>query len=568
MMKTQKTQVRKNFVDLLIEKNLLSQEQVKNLIAEIEGSPASKIRDILLERNLIPEEETGVAWAEYHNLPYIDLRLVIFDQQALETIPSEAARRNVLIPFNFYPGEIAVAFDNPDTNIVNQLKRKTRCNILVHIASRSRILEAVEIQYGAIDLETAAEKVDLSQYTAEALKNREIADTKPIVDIADGIIINALKYRASDIHLEPREDHLQIRFRIDGVMQEKFRLAHAIVPSLTSRYKIMANLNIAEKRKPQDGRIQYAIGERQIDIRMSVVPTIHGEKVVLRILDKSGMKLDIRQMLFSKKIYQRIEKIISAPHGGFFVTGPTGSGKTTTLYSILGHINSVERNIITIENPIEYRLPLINQIQVNPDIGLDFPTVLRSVLRQDPDVILVGEIRNLETAKIATEAALTGHLVLSTLHTNNAIDAVLRLVEIGVEPFMVAPSLIGILAQRLVRRICSKCKEMYAANAEEKANFGLNSMGPMIQLYRGRGCPACLGTGYSGRIAIHELVIVSDEMREQISRSTTVDNVAETAYKTGYRSMRFDGLKKVLRGLTTLSEVLRVTTAQGDVLTG
>ncbi|MBM3238837.1 type II/IV secretion system protein [Candidatus Poribacteria bacterium] len=565
-MKTQETQARKNFAEFLVEKNILLQGQIEYLITEIGRSPAGKIREILLERNLVHEEELYAAWAEYHHLPYINLRLTTFDQQALAAISSEVARQNVLIPFRFYPGEISVAFDDVDINIVNQLKQKTRCNILAHIATRSHILEAIEVQYGAIDIQVAAGKVDLSQYSSEMLGNREIADTKPIVDIANGIIIDALKHRASDIHLEPREYYLQIRFRIDGVIYEKFRLARAITLPLISRYKIMANLNIAERRKPQDGRLQYNIGERRIDIRMSVIPTTHGEKIVLRILDKSRVNLDIRQMFFPKQIYRQIERIISWPHGAFFVTGPTGSGKTTTLYAILNHINSVEKNIVTLEDPIEYRLPLINQIQIKSDIGLDFATVLRSVLRQDPDVILIGEIRDLETAKIATEAALTGHLVLSTLHTNNAIDAVIRLVEIGVEPFMVAPSLIGMLAQRLVRRICQKCQESYVASAEERSYFGLNATGPMIKLYRGKGCPSCLGTGYFGRIAIYELAIVTNEIRELILQQAQQLTVAEAAYKTGYRSMRFDGFKKVLRGLTTLSEVLRVTIAQEDVL--
>jgi len=561
-----KEKVGMNFGEFLREKNILSQEQIEGLTAEIGMNQANKMRDILLERNLVSEEVIYAAWAEYRNIPYIDLHSTIFDLRALEMITSEFASRHVLIPFSFFPGEISVAFADPDINIIRWLRQKTHSNILVHIATKTQILESIEVQYGAIALRATSGKIDLSQYRPEILKSSEIADTKPIVDIANGIILDALKHRASDIHLEPREDYLQIRFRIDGMLYEKVRLARALILPLTARYKIMASLNIAEQRKPQDGRIQYTIGERRIDIRMSVVPTIHGEKIVLRILEKSGVNLDIRRMYFSKQIYHRIEKLITAPHGAFFVTGPTGSGKTTTLYSILNYINSIEKNIITIEDPVEYRLPLINQIQVNPAIGLDFSTILRSILRQDPDVILVGEIRDLETAKIATGAALTGHLVLSTLHTNNAIDAVLRLVEIGVESFMVAPSIIGILAQRLLRKICPKCKERYIANVEEMSYFGLPPTGPEIKLYRGKGCPACMGTGYSGRIAVHELVVVTNEIRDLISRNAAIDDIAKAAYKIGYKSMRFDGLKKVMRGIITLSEVLRATTAQEDIL--
>lgn len=565
-MKAQEARIKGSFLDLLVEKDLLSQEQAENLFAGAGKLTESKIREILLRRNLISEEKFYIALAEYLNLPYIDLRLTTFDPEALAMIPSEIARQNFLIPFAVYPGEISVAFDDPDLNIIQHLEKKTLCNILVHIASRSRIIESIEVQYGAIDIQTAANKVDFSKYDTKMLESREIAEIEPIVDISNGIITSAIRNRASDIHIEPRKDYLQIRFRIDGMMQERYKLNRRLAPPLVSRYKILADLDIAEKRIPQDGRIQYAVGERSIDIRVSTAPVVFGEKLVLRLLDKSGVNLDMEQMLFSKQIFHRIERMVSSPHGIFFVTGPTGCGKTTTLYAVINHINSIDKNIVTIEDPVEYQLPLINQIQVNPEVGLDFPRVLRSVLRQDPDVILVGEIRDLETAKIATEAALTGHLVLSTLHTNNAVDAVLRLVEIGVEAFMVAPSLIGVLAQRLVPRICQKCKRAYIASDEEKSYFELPTKESTVKLYRGKGCISCLGTGYSGRLPIHELIVVTDEIRELILQRAPSDRIAKAAYKVGYRSMRYDGLKKASIGYTTLDEVTRITTAQEDFL--
>lgn len=565
-MKAQEARIKESFLDLLVEKDLLSQEQAENLFAGAGKLTESKIREILLRRNLISEEKFYIALAEYLNLPYIDLRLTTFDPEALAMIPSEIARQNFLIPFAVYPGEISVAFDDPDLNIIQHLEKKTLCNILVHIASRSRIIESIEVQYGAIDIQTAANKVDFSKYDTKMLESREIAEIEPIVDISNGIITSAIRNRASDIHIEPRKDYLQIRFRIDGMMQERYKLNRRLAPPLVSRYKILADLDIAEKRIPQDGRIQYAVGERSIDIRVSTAPVVFGEKLVLRLLDKSGVNLDVEQMLFSKQIFHRIERMVSSPHGIFFVTGPTGCGKTTTLYAVINYINSIDKNIVTIEDPVEYQLPLINQIQVNPEVGLDFPRVLRSVLRQDPDVILVGEIRDLETAKIATEAALTGHLVLSTLHTNNAVDAVLRLVEIGVEAFMVAPSLIGVLAQRLVPRICQKCKRAYIASDEEKSYFELPTKESTVKLYRGKGCISCLGTGYSGRLAIHELIVVTDEIRELILQRAPSDRIAKAAYKVGYRSMRYDGLKKASIGYTTLDEVTRITTAQEDFL--
>jgi type IV pilus assembly protein PilB len=565
-MKTQETQARKDFLELLMEKSLLSHEQMEGLVAEVRGMPENEIRTVLLSKNLVSDEDLYAAWAEYLDLPYIDLRFTSFDPQALALVPPEMAREDLMIPYSYYPGEIAVAFDNPDLHIIDRLRRQTRCDILAHVAMKSRILEAIEVQYGAIDIEEASAELDLSQYSMEMLGSREVAETRPIVDISRAIIVNALKDRASDIHIEPRDDYLQIRFRVDGVLKEKCRLAREVAAPLTSRYKIMAGSDIAEKRMPQDGRIDYAIGERQIDIRASFVPAHYGEKAVLRILDKSGANLDMDRMLFSRQIYRRIKRIVSSPHGVFFVTGPTGSGKTTTLYAVINYLNSIERNIVTIEDPIEYELPLINQIQVNHTIGLDFPRILRSVLRQDPDVVLVGEIRDLETARIATEAALTGHMVLSTLHTNNAIDAVLRLVEIGVEAFMVAPSIVGIMAQRLVRRICQNCKEGYTADAEEMSYLDPSGTGSALKLHRGKGCPSCGGSGYSGRLAIHELVAVTNEIRELILQKATSDQIAKAAYKVGYRSMRFDGLKKTVRGLTTVNEILRVTTAQEDFL--
>jgi len=553
-------------MEFLVEKDLLAREQVESLIEEVGKMPETKMREFLLKRGLVSEEEIYNSWAEHLDLPYIDLKTVIFDLEALAMVSSEIARKHLLIPFSFYPGELSVAFNTLDINVVDQLRSQTGCDILVHIGMKSRIQEAIGIHYGVMDIEAIAKEIDLSHYGEDMLDSREVAVIEPVMDIGKGIIVNAIKDRASDIHIEPRGDHLQIRFRVDGVLRKKYKLGSDIAAPLASRYKIMANLDIAEKRIPQDGRIQYVIGDKQTDIRMSVMPTIHGEKVVLRVLDKSGVNLDMENMLFSKQIYDRVLRVASAPHGIFFVTGPTGSGKTTTLYSVLKYLNSADRNIVTIEDPVEYQLPLINQIQVNHNIGLGFGKVLRSVLRQDPDVIMVGEIRDMETAHAATEAALTGHMVLSTLHTNNSVDAVLRLVEIGVDSFMVAPSLMGILAQRLVRRICEKCKEKYTASTEEIHYFGVAATGPVIELYSGRGCASCMGTGYSGRAAIHELVVITNSIRQLIRDGASGDHIAKESYRSGYRSMRFDGLTKALRGLTTLSEVLRVTTAQEDFL--
>ena len=557
---------KKNLLKLLLEKDMLSRTQLDGLAMETGGMSETMIRSLLLERRLVEEEALYATWAEYLELPYIDLQTTTFGPEALAMVSSDVARRHLLIPFSIYSAEISIAFENLDVDVIDDLRRQTGCDVLAHIATKSAIQEAIAVQYGTTDVQTTVEKIDLSEYSSRKFEDGAVDVSGPIVDVANGLIRNALEDRASDIHIEPRENYLNIRFRVDGMMREKYRLDRAVARPLASRYKIMADLDIAEKRIPQDGRIRHTVKDDPIDIRVSIVPGIYGEKTVLRLLDRSGPALDLRQMLFSWQIYHRLERIVSVPHGIFFVTGPTGSGKTTTLYAIISHINSSERNITTIEDPVEYRLPLINQIQVNPDIGLDFPTALRSVLRQDPDVILVGETRDAETAEAATAAAMTGHLVLSTLHTNNAIEAVLRLVEIGVEAFMVAPSLVGVMSQRLVRRICNKCRKKYVAEAAERVYFGLSDEGPPLQLCGGNGCPACAGTGYVGRLAIHELLVVTNEIRELILQQAPSHRIARAAHRTGYRSMRFDGLKKALRGFTTLSEVLRVTTAQEDFL--
>lgn len=565
-MTTQVSMDRKGFLKLLVDMNLLSHKQASGLSMETKGIPVNDIREIIMERDLVAEEPLYTAWAEYFELPYINLQITTFDPEAISMISSDVAREKILVPFSLYAGELSVAFDVFDIDLIDELRRQTGCDILAHIATRTNILDAITLHYGSTDVQTAIEKIDLSQYSTHIQHNSEINVGGPIVDVSTGIIVSAIEDRASDIHIEPRDTHLEIRFRVDGVMREKYKLDHAVAPPLISRYKIMSNLDIAEKRIPQDGQIRYTTENNDIDIRVSTVPCIHGEKIVLRLLDKSNVNLDLRQMMFSKRIYHRLERVATAPHGIFFVTGPTGSGKTTTLYAMINYINSIERNIVTIEDPVEYQLPLINQIQVNHDIGLDFPSALRSVLRQDPDVILVGEIRDLETAEVATASAMTGHLVLSTLHTNNAVEAILRLVEIGVEPFMVAPSIIAVLSQRLVRRICRECKVKYIASPGEMKYFGLSDTETPPELYKGGGCSVCAGTGYSGRLAIHELVIATNEIQELILQKAASHTIARAAYAAGYRSMRFDGLKKALRGFTTLDEILRVTTAQEDFL--
>ncbi|NGZ29574.1 MAG: type II/IV secretion system protein, partial [Magnetococcales bacterium] len=411
-----------------------------------------------------------------------------------------------------------------------------------------------------IDKKAMAMLIEPGSGEVSAAALEKLAGSQAMVDLTRSVLLLAAKEGASDIHVEPTETHGTLRFRIDGMLQERGRLTKEVLIPFTSRLKALSTMDITELRRPQDGRLRLELTNRSLDFRVSTVPAVHGEKVVLRLLSQINMREvpDLEDLNFSKSIYDQIRELILSPNGVFFITGPTGSGKSTTLFAAIKAINQPSVNIMTVEDPVEYRLPGINQVQVNPAIGMNFATTLRSFLRQDPDVILIGEIRDLETAKIATEAALTGHLVLSSLHTNNALQAVTRLIEIGVEPFLVGPSLIGIMAQRLVRRICENCKESYQPDREIMDRLFHWDGKQEVLFYRGKGCPQCKNTGFSGRMAIHEMVTVSDEIRRLVIERGSAQQIYEAANRVGYKSMRYDGIKKVLRGFTTVEEVNRV----------
>jgi type IV pilus assembly protein PilB len=402
------------------------------------------------------------------------------------------------------------------------------------------------------------------QITAEQL--RKEAQDETIVSLGRGMLLLGVKERASDIHIDPEENRVRVRYRIDGVLQDRMEMEKSLHPPVISWMKIQAELDITERRKPQDGRIKLQLNQKSIDYRFSTVPTIYGEKAVLRVLGQmeSQEVPDIDEIGFSKSNYLKVKKCAEHPNGIFFVTGPTGSGKSTTLFSVLKHLNSPEVNIMTIEDPVEYRLPGINQIQVNKDIGLDFALSLRAFLRQDPDVILVGEIRDLETAKIASEAALTGHVVLATMHTNSAMQVVTRLIEMGVESYLIAPAMIGAISQRLVRRICLKCIEKYRPTPEQMFRNFIDGGKTKIYFHRGKGCQECAQTGYRGRMAIHEIFVMNPELRALISLGANVLDIETAARKTGFKSIRYDGIKKVIRGLTSIEEIERVAAVDED----
>lgn len=560
------------FLKLLVSKGIVNEENLRILREKYEDD-AYIILMHLVRTGASRRIYLGRLWADSMGLSYVEMSKTLFQRSVVQRLPEKYARKHGIIPIYQFGDAITVAIANP----MDALLLKETSDIIGRPVSPvfsfpEEINEAIEIEYKSADqLKVLSSKIvtdtiqieDISELTRDQLQ--KVAGSQAVVEFVHGLMLLAVKEFASDIHIEPMEERVRVRFRIDGVLQERSRLEKSLLNPVVSRLKILANLDITERRRTQDGRINIKLPNRSIDFRFSSVPTVHGEKIVLRILGQSSTKdvPDLGELTFSKANLDMIRKMMEIPHGIFFVTGPTGSGKSTTLFSILKHLNKPGVNITTIEDPVEYRLEGISQVQVNSAVDLDFASALRSFLRQDPDIILVGEIRDMETAQIACQAALTGHLVLATLHTNSAIQAVIRLIDIGVKPFLVAPSLIGVMSQRLVRKICDHCKEKQSVSAKDLKDLFVWE-GRDVPLYHGKGCPQCNGTGYSGRIAIHEVIPIDDEIRGMISRGETVSDIQAHARKMGFPSMRYDGVKKVLRGLTTLEEVNRVTTAEEE----
>lgn len=559
------------FIELLESNGILTPDDSHQLLKKYKGDAYEVL--LYLTRGGAAAN-LGRLWGDSLGAAYVDLNKTLFQSQVVRQLPVEFARKNQIIALYEMGGVFTVAAAHPE----NQKALKEMEKILGKPVSPvfslpEEIEDAIEIQYQSTGTLTdfIAKIVDDSLFkgtteiTAEQLRER--AHDQSIVELTRGLLLLAIRERASDIHIEPEEDRVRVRFRIDGVLHEWLKIEKDLLPPLVSRLKIMADLDITERRRPQDGRIKLSLSNKDIDFRVSTVPTIYGEKIVLRVLGQLNTREvpDLMELGFSKSVYTQCEYVISVPNGVFFVTGPTGSGKTTTLFSVLKHLDTPEVNIMTVEDPVEYRLPGVNQVQVNAAIGLDFARVLRAFLRQDPNVILIGEIRDMETAKTAAQAALTGHLVLATMHTNNAIQAVTRLVEIGVEPFLVAPSIIGVMAQRLIRLICEHCKEKYTPSTEELAKYFTWEKPPEVFFYRGKGCVECNLTGYSGRTAIHEIFILNETIRSMVARNASLLDIEAEAKRTGYKTMRYDGLKKVLRGLTTIDELERVTMAEEEL---
>ncbi|MHC1743554.1 MAG: GspE/PulE family protein [Syntrophobacteraceae bacterium] len=560
------------FIDLITKGGLITPENARRLLKRYHDDAFAVLMQLV---RLHPHRKTelGRLWGDSIGAAYVDPNKSLFQRTVVQLLSEDYARRNhFILLYQFGEAVTAATVDPGNRHVLEEAARMIGRPISPVFSFPDDIEAAIEIEYKSEDqLRALSSKIvtdsvvieDISELTRDELQ--KIAGTQAVIEFVQGLLLLGVREGASDIHIEPGQDKVRIRFRVDGILQDKSTLENSLLPPVVSRLKILADLNITEKRKPQDGRISLQLPNRAIDFRFSSIPTIYGEKVVLRVLSQTelGDVSELTELSLSKVNLDAIRRVAELPYGIFFVTGPTGSGKTTTLFSMLKHLNRPDVNITTIEDPVEYRLAGINQVQTNLAADLGFPNALKAFLRQDPDVILVGEVRDLETAEIACRAALTGHLVLATMHTNNAVQAVTRLTDMGVPSFIVAPSIVGVMAQRLVRKICDHCREKYAAPAEVLKRI-LAWDGSKISFYRGSGCPQCNHTGYSGRMAVQELILVNDEMRMLLAKDAPIVDIYRCAKKTSFQTMRYDGIKKVLRGLTTIEEIERVTVAEDE----
>lgn len=553
----------KQLSDILLEDGLINESQLAAAYDEHQRLGRSLGR-VLVEQGALTEGQLVAALASQIGLDFVDLTDAPIDGSALARVPATLCRRHTVMPVGYDDaGRLVVAMADPgNVFALDDIRQLTGLDARPVVATREDLLSAIDRYYRAdADFDELTSELERPEDTEDELSRmREIVEDAPIVKYVNLLITQAIQDRASDIHIEPTEHDLRIRYRIDGVLHEVMRSPKQIASGVTSRLKIMADIDIAERRVPQDGRLSVNAHGRKIDLRVATLPTVWGEKIVMRILDNSTALLDLADLGFSAENFARYEKSFTKPYGMILVTGPTGSGKSTTLYATLNIVSRPEINVITVEDPVEYRLAGINQVQVNTKAGLTFAGALRSILRSDPDVVLIGEIRDHETAQIAIEASLTGHLVLSTLHTNDAPSAITRLTEMGIEPFLVGSATDAVLAQRLARRLCTKCKEPYQPTEEELvgARSPWQPGQEVPTLYRPVGCPSCSRTGYKGRLALHEVMTVTEEIERLAVARSSATEIADVARRQGMVSLRDDGWAKVVQGVTSVEEILRV----------
>ena len=545
--------------DLLKEKGYITEAQLKVALNESKNK-GKKLGETLIELGYVDEQTITDVLAEQLGIEKTTLKDIKFEKPLKEALPEKLARRFKVVPVDFNDKEITIATNDPtDIFALDEISRITHKEVVPTIMSKEELFSALEKIYGTEDrlykiVDDVEKKILSSGSDEDVLRN--LAEDASVVNLVDGIIAKALSEKASDIHVEPDEDVLRVRYRIDGILHEVLSLSKVLHPAIISRVKIMSNMNIAEKRLPQDGRFKIKRDFKDVDFRVSTLPTNYGEKVVLRILDREKALLDLRNIGMDEYSLNIYEDMISKPYGIILISGPTGSGKTTTLYATLNKLNTPEKNIITVEDPIEYNFKLINQVNVDESAGLTFANALRYILRQDPDIIMIGEIRDKETAEIAIQASLTGHLVLSTIHTNDAASSAVRLIEMGIENYLVSTSLIGVVGQRLVRKICPYCKVEYRPEKELIERLGLDED---IVLYKGEGCEKCKFSGYQGRTGIYEVMKIDRDIRSLINKNAPIDEIRQKAKENGMRFMRDSGLELVKKGITTLEEVLRAT---------
>ncbi|GAB4547807.1 MAG: type IV-A pilus assembly ATPase PilB [Thermodesulfovibrionia bacterium] len=557
---------------LLLDNKLITEGDLKRAL-EAQAKNGERLGSALVKLGIISEEQLLTFLSKQFGVPLVDLSEYKIDPSVTKFIPHDIATKYLIFPIAKVGATLTIAMADP-SNIfaIDDIKFMTGYNVEPVVASETAIRAAIAEHYGDHDaLQNVMESLKVSDtgevdLLHEAEDEVDISELKqaveeaPVVKLVNAILNEAIEKGSSDIHIEPYEKSFRVRYRIDGILYDIMKPPPKLRAALTSRIKIMADLDIAERRLPQDGRIKLKVKGRAIDLRVSTVPTIFGEKIVMRILDRSSLVLDLTKLGFEPKALEEFNEAIHAPYGMVLVTGPTGSGKTTTLYSALSTINKIDVNIMTVEDPVEYNLHGINQIQVKDEIGLTFASALRAFLRQDPDIIMVGEIRDFETAEIAVKAALTGHLVLSTLHTNDAPSTISRLLNMGVEPFLVSASVLLILAQRLCRKVCQKCKEEEKIPLPALIDIGFSEEeAKTVKCFRGKGCPACNGTGYKGRVALYEVMPLREEIKELILEGASATEIKRTAIRLGMKTLRMSGLTKLKEGVTSIEEVLRVT---------
>ncbi|HOY08972.1 MAG TPA: ATPase, T2SS/T4P/T4SS family [Candidatus Omnitrophota bacterium] len=550
---------------------LISAENLDAALEE-QRNTSDRLGDILLRLGLVTSRQMAPVVADYFRIPFYQLKSTMHNipPEVIQVVSQETARQYKIIPVGRDGNTLIVATSDPlNLEAIDALHRKTRFKIQCVVAVEEEILEAIDTCYnGAISMSDHIEKFVTHELDSTVCEDDETstlikdANNQPIIQYVQSLVIQAVSARASDVLLQPNQDGVDLRFRVDGILYPSAPPPKSMLPAISSRIKILSRLDISERRMPQDGRFKIRLGSRDIDIRTSCFPTIYGESIVLRILDTSQPLRGLSKLGFHHKDLRKYRQLLKRPYGLILVTGPTGSGKTTTLYASLNEISSKEKNIITLEDPVEYRLPFIQQSQVNSAIKFDFARGLRSILRQDPDVIMIGEIRDRETAEVAIHAALTGHLVFSTLHTNDSVGAAIRLINMGVEPFLITSSLIGVIGQRLIRRVCPACRERIPA--DQKMWQALGGQEEVEELYRGRGCPQCAGRGYHGRIGVFELFVPDEPAQQMILQKQFSPAIRKAARDNGMRTMKQMALKKAAAGLTTVEEVLNFTHDVGE----